>query len=202
MTGERADAPRRWAHRVHRHSSRALACWAAGEAQPDQAPGRCEAYRRRAPENTLLYRTVQNHWHELQSEISADPDGRYLPRFVTEEFEAFLRCGILAHGFLRVRCDDCGHDRLLGLSCKRRGFCGSCVGRRMCDTAAHLVDDVLPRAPVRQWVLSVPHRLRYQMAYDPALTGAVLKIFVRAVSWWLRRSARKMGAREKSGPGR
>lgn len=31
----------------------------------------------------------------------------------------------------------------------------------MTECAAHLVDEVLPRVPVRQWVLSLPYRLRY-----------------------------------------
>ena len=49
-----------------------------------------------------------------------------LPRFIRDEFDAFLECGILAHGFLRLRCGECGHDKLLAFSCKRRGFCPSC----------------------------------------------------------------------------
>lgn len=53
--------------------------------------------------------------------------GAELPRLVRDEFEAFLECGILAHGFLRMRCGECGYDRLLAFSCKRRGFCTSCV---------------------------------------------------------------------------
>ena len=44
----------------------------------------------------------------------------------------------------------------------RRGFCPSCGGRRMADTAAHLVDRVLPRVPVRQWVLTLPFCLRFR----------------------------------------
>ncbi|MBI5543133.1 MAG: transposase zinc-binding domain-containing protein, partial [Deltaproteobacteria bacterium] len=44
----------------------------------------------------------------------------------------------------------CGEQTLVGLSCKRRGFCPSCLGRKMADTAAHLVDRVLPWAPYRQ----------------------------------------------------
>ncbi len=76
------------------------------------------------------------------------------------------RCGILAHGFVRVHCDACGLDRLVPFSCKRRGFCPSCGGRRMADTAAHLVDCVLPEVPVRQWVLTLPYPLRYRCAYD------------------------------------
>ena len=39
------------------------------------------------------------------------------------EFDAFLECGILAHGFLRMRCGDCGHDKPVAFDCKRRGFC-------------------------------------------------------------------------------
>ena len=36
--------------------------------------------------------------------------------------DAFLDCGILAHGFLWLHCGDCGHDKLVVISCKRRGF--------------------------------------------------------------------------------
>src|SRR5215211_7214980 len=32
----------------------------------------------------------------------ADPDGGGLPRYVERELAAYLRCGILAHGFCRV----------------------------------------------------------------------------------------------------
>ena len=57
----------------------------------------------------------------------------------------------------------------------------------MADTAAHLVDRVLPDVPVRQWVLSVPHALRYRLAYDAKL------IFVNVVFQLLRRKAREHG---------
>ena len=116
---------------------------------------------------------------------------RPVPRFVERELRAFLDCGILAHGFLRVHCDACGRDRLVAFSCKGRGFCPTCGGRRMADTAAHLVDRVLPAVPVRQWVLTLPFALRYRMAYDAALTAAVLQLLVRAVFASLRRRARR-----------
>jgi hypothetical protein len=45
-----------------------------------------------------------------------------LPRFIKDEFDAFLECGILAHGFPRLRCGECGHDKLPAFSCKRRGI--------------------------------------------------------------------------------
>ena len=61
----------------------------------------------------------------------------------------------VAHGgFLRLRLrlrrGGCGHDKLVAFSCKRRGFCPSCGARRMAQTAAHLVDHVIPHVPVRQ----------------------------------------------------
>jgi hypothetical protein len=66
----------------------------------------------------------------------------------------------------------------------------------MADTAAHLVDRVFPDVPVRQYVLSLPYRLRYLLAYDPDLCSGVRRIFVRAVLSFLERRARKQGIRK------
>jgi len=63
--------------------------------------------------------------------------------------EEYLRCGILEHGCLRLACCRCGFERLVAFSCKQRGFCPSCLGRRMTDTAVHLVERVLPEVPLR-----------------------------------------------------
>jgi hypothetical protein len=64
----------------------------------------------------------------------------------------------------------------------------------MAERAAHLVDHVLPPdVPVRQWVLSVPHRLRYRLAYDHCLCRTVLGVFVRALRAAYRRGARRQG---------
>ena len=82
--------------------------------------------------------------------------GAGLPVFVKDEFEAFLECGILAYGFLRVRCADCAHEKLVAFSCKRRGFCPSCGTRRMAESAAHLVDEVIPGV-MRVAVIIVVH---------------------------------------------
>ena len=60
----------------------------------------------------------------------------------------------------------------------------------MADTAAHLVDRVLPEAPVRQWVLTLPYPLRYRCAYDARLTSDVLRAFIRALFAELRRRVR------------
>ena len=88
------------------------------------------------------------------------------PPHVQRKPSKYLECGIFAHGFARAWCDDCGHNYFLAYSCKGRGVCPSCNTRRMVETAAHLTDHVFPRLPVRQWVLSVPKRLRYFMQRD------------------------------------
>src|SRR5262249_57682948 len=67
----------------------------------------------------------------------------------------------------------CPKELLLPFSCKRRGFCPSCAARRMAQTAAHLVEGVIPWVPTRQWVVSVPIPLRYWMAASQELTAQV-----------------------------
>ena len=84
--------------------------------------------------------------------------------------------------FARARCGDCGHDYFVAFFCKGRGVCPSCNTRRMAETAAHLSDHVFPRQPVRQWVLSVPKRLRYFMQHDGAVLNMVLRIFLRVIA--------------------
>lgn len=146
-------------------------------------------YTPRRPQDTLLYRTVRD---ELEPFLDrARQRDRPAPPFIEQELRAFLRCGVLEHGFLRLRCDECHLERLVPFSCKRRGFCPSCGGRRMADTAAHLVDRVLPEVPVRQWVLTLPYPLRYRCAYDARLTSQVLQAFVRALFAELRRRVRR-----------
>jgi hypothetical protein len=67
----------------------------------------------------------------------------------------------------------------------------------MMERASHLVDHVLPAdVPVRQWVLSVPHRLRYRLAYDHRLCRTVLHVFVRALRSAYRRQGRSHGLRD------
>ena len=145
-------------------------------------------YERRRPEQTLLHRLVREHLETFLAQVQART-GTGLPELVRDEFEAFLECGILAHGFLRVRCADCAHERLVAFSCKRRGFCPSCGARRMAESAAVLVDEVIPRVPVRQWVLSFPIRLRILFAARPELLTPVLRLIHRVIAGFLLKQA-------------
>ena len=156
-------------------------------------------YEPRDPDGSVLYQIVRAHVATFRAQAASLRDGEGLPRFVEQEFRDFLRCGFLAGGFARFRCDACGLDWLAPFSCKGRGFCPSCGGRRMAERAAHMVDHVFPDVPVRQWVLSLPFRLRYQLAWDHDLCRAVVAVFLRAVLGWLRRRARLNGVDDGRG---
>jgi len=124
-------------------------------------------YCRRHPSQCVLYQVVQQHLETYLALAGKDDwAGQRVPAYVerailTQPGRHYLECGILAYGFARARCPGCGHDFLVAFSCKGRGLCPSCNARRMAETAAHLVDHVIPPLPVRQWVLSVPKRLRW-----------------------------------------
>jgi hypothetical protein len=139
-------------------------------------------YAPRDPSSTVLYHVIAEHLETFLASCHDDPDGSGLPAYVEREFYDYLRCGILAHGFLRLGCETCHKELLVPFSCKRRGFCPSCAGRRMAQMAAHLVEHVIPWVPTRQWVVSVPIPLRYWMASSQDLTAKVHTIVRRTIA--------------------
>ena len=62
-------------------------------------------YRPRNPTESLLYRVVQEHFLPFLRDREAE--GRYLPAYIKREFAAFMECGVLANGFMRLKCDEC-----------------------------------------------------------------------------------------------
>jgi hypothetical protein len=101
-------------------------------------------------------------FHFLNCSFQSHKDGpgvlvegrdKYLPAYITKEFDEYLKYGRLEHGFLRVRFETCHDEKLVAFSCKRRGFCPSCGARRMADSAALLVDEILPHQPMLPWPL-------------------------------------------------
>ena len=136
-------------------------------------------YERRRPEKTPLYKVVAEHlegWLETRA-VAEHPVSAHVER----ELRSYLTCGILCFGFGRARCASCGQGFVVAFSCKGRGVCPSCNGRRMAQTAAHLVDRVIPPVPVRQWVISVPKRLRCFLADRPSAVAALTRIFIEEI---------------------
>jgi hypothetical protein len=155
------------------------------------------AYERRRPKHTLLYQLIEEHYPRFLELLATQ--GRSLPEYVQREFEDFLKCGRLEHGFLRAQCQDCHSERLVAFSCKRRGFCPSCGARRMVESAALLVDEVLPHLPMRQWVLSFPFQLRFLFASRPEIMSRVLGLVYRAIETHLIQQAGGTRATAKTG---
>ena len=74
------------------------------------------AYHRHRPEQTTPYSIVAAHYPRFVQKI--EHGGGHLPKFVRQEFEDYLMCGLLEHGFLHVKCDDCRHDHLVASALK------------------------------------------------------------------------------------
>jgi hypothetical protein len=64
---------------------------------------------------------------------------------------------------------------------------------------AHLAEQVFPRLAVRQWVLSVPKRLRYHLEHDPAIETLALRIFLSVVEQALCRACPGAGSDSRIG---
>lgn len=73
-------------------------------------------YSPRAPADTLLYRVVQRNLRTFLELTDSDPDRKPLPGYVRDAFWSFLRCGVLQHGFSRLKCGACKAERLVPFS--------------------------------------------------------------------------------------
>ena len=142
----------------------------------------------------MLWQAVHG-WLETLLEAAAESYAGSLPRYVLNELRRYLGCGILACGFARAFCSACGASMLVAFSCKTRALCPSCGARRTSQTAANLVDRVLPDVPLRQWVLSAPFDLTIPMDRDAALLTAVPRIFCSEIERLLQRLGQERGVR-------
>jgi hypothetical protein len=98
---------------------------------PDAASVARGVYKPRRPQASPLFRLVSDHLHRLQTvydERFARECGPWRP-VLAPVADKFLECGVLDHGFARIRCDACTHEHLLAFSCKCRYFCPSCHAR-------------------------------------------------------------------------
>ena len=84
---------------------------AARNAEGDRPAG---SYQRHRPEQTLLYQIVEQHYPAFTAHLAER--GKELPGYVQREFEDYLKCGRLEHGFLRMRCESCHVEHLVAFS--------------------------------------------------------------------------------------
>ncbi len=135
-------------------------------AQPDAS----SVYRPRA---SPLYRIVERHYPDFQRVYRE----RYQKRYGTwrpiigEAVRKFLRCGDLHFGFARLRCPDCHREMMVAFSCRQRCICPSCHQKRALVLALQMAEDVCWPVPYRQYVWTIPKRLRIYFRYDRRLLG-------------------------------
>jgi hypothetical protein len=152
------------------------------------------AYRPRKPQTTVLHQVVREQLLSFLEQGQQNSFcGEGYPRYVEKEFRNLIGCGDLSRGFARVRCSQCGYERMLPFACKGRGICNSCIGRRMSEQAAYLVDVVLPQARYRQWTMTFPWHIRWMMAKDYKVITAVLGVCMRILFAYQRRCAKTLG---------
>jgi len=158
-------------------------------------------YEARRPIESILYQTLAGHLATFADERERELCP--LPKYVREELEAYLRCGIHYYGFLRVRCpkDGCGFEHAAPFSCKKRGFCSSCFAKRAAEIEEHLTEDLLPRVPYRQYVLTFPHSLRYRLAWDGDLLAVIHKAVIDRIYRFIHESLSTKFKRKDLRPG-
>ncbi len=89
---------------------------------PDSAPAARGVYEPRRPQASPLFRFMSDHLHRLQTVYDERFTRAYGPwrPVVARVAEKFLACGVLEHGFARIRCDACAHEYLLASTVRHR----------------------------------------------------------------------------------
>ena len=163
----------------------------------EAVPAAQGVYKPRRPKASPLFRLVSDHLHGLQTVYEdrfAREYGPWRP-VVAQVADKFLACGVLEHGFARIRCDACAHEYLLAFSCKCRYFCPSCHAKRLAIWTQWLDTTLLAPVLHRQVVLTIPKRLRAYCLYRRRLLGEIARVAARTVTAAIRsdRGARPRG---------
>jgi hypothetical protein len=139
------------------------------------APGKF--YRPRDHEASPFFKIVREHFDEFERVYPQRYQNRYgyWRPVIRSTIDKFLKCGDLKEGFARVRCPDCKEEFFVAFSCRQRSCCPSCDQKRSLLLALRLKDEVLAVVPHRQWVFTIPKRLRVYFRYDRKLLGKLCR---------------------------
>jgi hypothetical protein len=134
----------------------------------------------RASGQQVLARVVDHGCEQLEDHVGPLPET--LARRVRRLIGDVVPCA----GTVHLLCPEC-HDRgKIAFQCD--GGCPLCKG--VSARAGPRLDRLIPRVPVRHWVLSLPHRLRERLAEDPGLARKVGRVFVTTIFRFVRETAR------------
>ena len=148
------------------------------------------SYHPRSPRNTAYHRLVEDNFEELELVWDSKYQkmyGYWRPH-VIDVIQKYLDCGDPHLGFARVKCSNCSTEYLLPFSCKCRGFCPSCHQRRVVEFGEYLHDEVLLDVPHRQWVFTIPKRLRPYFMHNRKLLAKLSLCAWQVLSDYLKTS--------------
>jgi hypothetical protein len=120
---------------------------------------------------------------EIRTLIATFYQGRYgfWRPIVGSVVKKFLECGDLKHGFARVRCPKCREELFVPFSCRGRCFCPSCHQKRALEKAGWVAEHVCAEVPHRQFVFTIPKRLRIYFRFERRLLGHLCRAAARTV---------------------
>jgi hypothetical protein len=141
-------------------------------------------YRPRHPERAVLYRVLFHYFDRFLAEYESRFEKEYgfLRPIIKEVVERYLDCGNPKCGFARIRCPDCGQERLLMFCCRTRGFCPSCHSKRLEEWGEWMRQTLLLDVPHRQVVFTIPKRLRVFFKYKRRLLGDLCRSALRSLT--------------------
>ena len=141
-------------------------------------------YRPRHPERTVLYRVLFHYFERFLAEYESRFEKEYgfLRPIIKEVVERYFDCGNPRCGFARIRCPDCGEERLLMFSCRTRGFCPSCHAKRLEEWGEWMRETLLLDVPHRQVVFVIPKMLRIFFKYNRRLLGLLCRLALRSLT--------------------
>ena len=96
--------------------------------------------------------------------------------FVGDVVLRYLDCKAPEGGFARLRCQACGAEKLLTLSCKQRGICPSCDAKRATAFAAFLKDELLENVGHKLFTFTLPKMLRPYFMHHRELLGELARL--------------------------
>jgi ribosomal protein S27E len=140
-------------------------------------------YRQRHPEHTVFYRVFFHYFERFLREYEDrfEKEYGYFRPVIQDVVEKYLDCGNPMCGFARIRCPDCGEERLLMFSCKTRGFCPSCHAKRREEWGEWMQEELLLDVPHRQVVFTIPKMLRLFFRFKRKLLDSLCLSAVRSL---------------------
>ena len=136
-----------------------------------------EFYQPRKPRESPFYQLVEHYYDEFERVYPQRYEKKYgfWRPVIGDAVAKFLRCGDVREGFARVRCPDCTHEFFVAFSCRQRCMCPSCHQKRGLMTAIHVAENVCEKVPHRQYVFTIPKRLRIFFRFDRKLLGRLCR---------------------------